>query len=249
MNRVTKFGYLVLSAGLAGLFIAGWQAVADARLISPVFLPAPDRTWDALIRGFENGGLISHILATAWRMTLGWLLASVVGVGFGALIGVSPAARAYLGPTLEFLRPLPASAIIPVAIAIIGLSSEMVIGIVAFGTFWPMLLSTAHGFASVEPRLLEVSRALGFNRVQVIFKIALPSAFPDILAGMRVGLTIALILTIVGEMLSGAPGLGLRILLAARGFNAPDLYAGVMLLGAIGILGSAALDVVNQKWR
>ncbi len=239
---------LLVGAALIGL----WQYIADARLVSPVFLPGPDRAWDALVRGFATGDLEWKLLGTVERMIYGWLLASFVGIALGALIGISPAARAYLGPMLEFLRPLPASAIIPVAIALLGLSDSMVLAVIAFGALWPMLLSTIHGFAAVEPRLYEVARLLGLSHWEVIRKIALPNAMPDILAGMRLGLTVALILAVVGEMLASRDGLGLWILLSARSFRAPDLFAGVILLGSIGYVSALILGAVESRvlrWR
>jgi len=229
-----------------------WQLAADQRWIPPVFLPGPDRAWTALLRGLSRGDLLANLFGTVERMLYGWLLASLAGVALGALIGISARARAYLGPMLEFLRPLPASAIIPVAIALLGLSDGMVLAVIAFGALWPMLLATVHGFAAVEPRLYEVSRALGLGRLEVIWKIALPNAMPDILAGMRLGLTIALILAVVGEMLAGRQGLGQWILLAARAFRAPDLFAGVILLGLLGLVSALLLSVVEQRllrWR
>ena len=126
------------------------------------------------------------------------------------------------------------------------------IGVIGFGALWPMLLATVHGFAAVEPRLYEVSRALGMSRLSVIFKIGLPSSMPDILAGMRLGLTIALILSVVGEMLTGRDGLGNWILLAARSFRAPDLYAGVILLGLLGYVSAQMLALAESRllrWR
>ncbi len=234
---------LLLAAALVGL----WQWVADHRLVSPVFLPGPDRAWAALIKGFSTGDLMGKLLATIERMFWGWLVASLVGIVLGAAIGISANLRDFLGPTLEFLRPLPASAIIPVAIALLGLSDGMVLSVIVFGALWPVLLSTIHGFASVEPTLYEVGRALGLSRGAIIVKIALPSASPDILGGMRLGLTVALIVAIVCEMLAGRDGLGNWILLAARAFRAPDLYAGVILLAALGCLTSFALAGVEAR--
>ncbi len=234
---------LLLAAALVGL----WQWVADHRLVSPVFLPGPDRAWAALIKGFSTGDLMGKLLATIERMFWGWLVASLVGIVLGAAIGISASLRDFLGPTLEFLRPLPASAIIPVAIALLGLSDGMVLSVIVFGALWPVLLSTIHGFASVEPTLYEVGRALGLSRGATIVKIALPSASPDILGGMRLGLTVALIVAIVCEMLAGRDGLGNWILLAARAFRAPDLYAGVILLAALGCLTSFALAGVEAR--
>jgi ABC-type nitrate/sulfonate/bicarbonate transport system permease component len=185
-------------------------------------------------------------------MIYGWLLASLVGIALGAAIGTSKVLREYLAPMFEFLRPLPASAIIPVAIALLGLSDPMALAVIAFGSLWPVLLATIHGFSAVEPRLYEVGRALRLSRSAVIFKIALPSASPDILAGMRLGLTVALILSVVCEMLAGRDGLGNWILLSARAFRAPDLYAGVILLGVLGYVSSVAIAAVEYRlliWR
>ena len=153
-------GSLVVAAG----FVLLWQWIADNRLISPVFLPGPDRAWSALVKGMTDGDLAPKLLATIERMIWGWLIASLVGIALGAAIGTSAALRAYVAPMLEFLRPLPASAIIPVTIAILGLTDAMALTVIAFGSLWPVLLATIHGFSAVEPRLYEVGRALGLSR-------------------------------------------------------------------------------------
>jgi ABC-type nitrate/sulfonate/bicarbonate transport system permease component len=250
--KASRIGWLLVSFLVAAAFVALWQWIADHKLISPVFLPGPDRAWAALVKGMAGGDLAVKLFATIERMIYGWLLASLVGVVLGAAIGTSRLLRAYVVPTLEFLRPLPASAIIPVAIAILGLSEPMALAVIAFGSLWPVLLATIHGFSAVEPRLYEVGRALGLSRASVILKIALPSASPDILAGMRLGLTVALILSVVCEMLAGRDGLGHWILLSARSFRAPDLYAGVILLGALGYVSSVAIAALERRlliWR
>ena len=217
-----------------------------------LFLPSPLRAVNALIAGFARGDLTTKLAGTLAHMATGWLAASLIGVALGALIGSSARARDAIGPTLEFLRPLPASAVIPVAIAIFGLTPQMAVGVIAFGSLWPMLLATVHGFAHVEPRLIEVARALGMSRLAVAAKIALPSALPDILAGLRLGLTVALILSVVCEMIAGLDGLGAWELIAARAYRSPDIFAGVILLGAIGVVANAALSVVEARalrWR
>ncbi len=247
LPRLNRVGWLLASFSVGLLLILIWQIIAQARLISPVFLPTPARVFDALVYGLSEGGLLMKTAGTVERMVYGWLLASLAGIVIGALIGVSQTARAYVEPTLEFLRPLPASAMMPVAIAILGLTDAMVLAVIAFGALWPMLLATVHGFAAVEPRLYQVSRVLGLSHWDFIWKIALPSAMPDILSGMRVGLTIALILAVVGEMLASRPGLGQAILLAARSFQSADLYAGVVLLGLIGYFSSMLLGSCERK--
>lgn len=241
-----------ISFVVAAGFVALWQLIANWRLVSPVFLPGPDRAWSALMRGFSGGDLLEKLNGTLWHMALGWLLASLVGIMVGALVGSSQAMRAYVAPTLEFLRPLPVSAIIPVAIALFGLTQSMALFVIAFGAIWPTLLATVHGFAAVEPRLYEVARVLHLSRLAVIFKIALPSASPDILSGMRLSLTVALILSVVCEMLAGLDGLGHWVLLSARSFRSADLFAGVILLGAIGYATALMMSAVERRllvWR
>jgi sulfonate transport system permease protein len=239
--------FIVLTAA-----IAAWGEVAAMKLIPPLFLPSPARALNALIAGLSRGDLLAKLEGTLTHMAIGWIVASLAGVALGALIGSSAQARAYVGPTLEFLRPLPASAVIPVAIAIFGLTPAMAIGVIAFGSIWPMLLSTVHGFAHVEPRLAEVARALQMSRLSVVWKIGLPSALPDILAGLRLGLTVALILAVVCEMIGGIDGLGQWELVAARAYRSADIFAGVILLGLTGLVANSVLTMIEARalrWR
>jgi len=232
--------------------LALWWAASHGGWISRVFLPTPEATAASLREGLDGGELWSFTLATTLRMLEGWLLASVLGVALGALIGVSATARSYLQPTLEFIRPLPASALLPLAISIFGLDPNMVLFVIAFGAMWPVLLATMHGFAAVEPRLAEVSRCLQMSRPAFVWKVGLPNAMPDILAGMRLSMTVSLIVAVVGEMIASQPGLGQAILLAARAFRASELFAGIVLLGLIGLASNALLALVERrllKWQ
>ena len=247
-----RIAWAAASLTIGVVFVLLWGYVADTRMISPVILPGPGRVWNSIVSGLSYGELSSQFVGTVERMLYGWLLASLVGIAVGSTIGISATARAYLSPMLEFLRPLPASAIIPVAIALLGLSDQMVLAVIAFGALWPMLLSTIHGFESVDPCLYEVGQLLRMSKLTFAWKIALPNAMPDILSGMRLGLTIALVLAVVGEMLASRDGLGQWILLSARSFRSADLWAGVVLLGLIGYLSAIALSAVEShvlRWR
>ncbi len=239
------WGAASITFGIALILV--WQLIADLKLVSPVFLPSPARTWQAFERALSSGDLGGRIYATVWRMLVGWAFASVVGITLGSLIGSSAILRRLLTPTLEFLRPLPASATIPVFIVLFGLNNSMVFAVIAFGALWPMLLATINGFASVEPRLYEVARVLHLSRLAVILKIALPSALREIMPGLKLSLTVALILTVVCEMLVGVNGLGSWALISARAFRTADLYVGVILFGLIGYVGSTMLSLLSRR--
>jgi sulfonate transport system permease protein len=230
-----------------GAFIALWWVASTSGWVNRAFLPSPQATLESLRLGLLDGDLVAHTSATLGRMVGGWVLASALGIVLGALIGSSARAREWIAPTLEFVRPLPASAVIPLAIALFGLSGHMVLTVVALGALWPVLLATLHGLAQVHPQLREVSRSLQLSRLAYLLKVGLPNALPDILAGMRLSLTVALIVSVVGEMIASQPGLGQTILLAARSFQASDLYAGVALLGALGLASNAALGLCELR--
>ena len=238
---------LVASLAMLLAVIGLWWLASHQQWVSKVFLPTPEAAVGSLTEGLRDGDLAGYTLATINRMLVGWLLASLFGITLGALIGSSAAARSWLQPMLEFIRPMPASAMMPLAIAIFGLSPGMVLFVVAFGAMWPVLLATIHGFTSVHARLGEVAQALQLSRVAFVMKIGLPNAMPDILAGMRLSLTVSLIVAVVGEMIASQSGLGQAILLAARSFRASELFAGVILLGAIGFLSNLLLSGAEHR--
>ncbi len=252
MTRANTWWLRIGAVAFAIGLLLVWQLMSSTNVISPLFFPSPSRTLEALWRQLSEGQIWEPLGSTLSRMAWGWLVASVAGIVLGAMIASSPIARAMLGPILEFMRPLPASAIIPVAILAFGLSSTMSTAVIAFGSVWPVLLASVQGFGAVSPRLVEVSAVLQMSWRERFFKISLPSALPDILAGAKVGLAIALILAVVTEMQASLPGLGQNILLAQRSFKTPDLYAGVIMLGLIGFVTSIALQWFERwilKWR
>jgi sulfonate transport system permease protein len=251
VRRLAAASGLSAAAFALGLILA-WQLLADLRVISPIFFPAPSRAITDLAARFSDGSIWPSIEATALRMLFGWALACLLGVSIGAAIGSSRATRDFLEPTLEFVRPLPASAIIPVAILFLGLTNEMSVAVIAFGAIWPTLLSSVYGFGSLQVRLREVSAALELGRVDFLRKVAFPAALPDILSGVRVSLAISLILAVVTEMQASLPGLGRDIFLAQRSFRSSELYAGLIMLGAIGFIANHALLLIERRllrWR
>jgi sulfonate transport system permease protein len=240
------------SLAVAALLVGVWQLAAQAELISPVFFPAPSRSFESLWDQMKTADFWTAFTSTVSRMAMGFVAASVTGVALGAAIGLSPRLRTFVEPTLELIRPLPASAMVPAFVLIIGLNDRMIVAVIVFSSLWPVLLNTVHGFKTVEPRLIEVARILHLSKLETVWKIALPNALPDIFAGLRLSLTVSLILAVVAEMLAGSVGLGQNITLAARAFRSADLYAGIIVLGALGYLTNTILQRVEQhmlRWR
>jgi ABC-type nitrate/sulfonate/bicarbonate transport system permease component len=247
-NRSLQAGSVLVTLSIILL----WEAVTTTGLVQPIFLPSPSATFANLWRGLVRGDLLALTFATLERMIYGWMLASLGGVLLGGLIGLSPRARYWLSPVLELLRPLPASTLLPVGIALFGLRPGMLLGIIAFGAIWPVLLPTVHGFSAIDPRLREVARNLGIGRLSFAIKFGLPNALPDVVAGMRLSLTACLIITVVGEMITAQEGLGATIMMAARSFRSVDLYAGIVLLGVVGAINNALLGLIERgltPWR
>lgn len=243
---------LLGAIGFAVFLLAVWQALAVLEVISPLFFPSPLRTMSELWSQIASGRIWAPFSATVVRMVYGWLMASLLGIVLGALIAGSRLGKLLLTPMLEFIRPMPASAIIPVAILAFGLSNTMSTAVIAFGSIWPVLLAAVQGFSTVEPRLYEMAAAMRMSAWDRFCKVSLPGAMPDILAGAKVGLAVALILAVVTEMQASLPGLGQSILMAQRSFRTPELYAGVVMLGMIGFGATLLLQWVERrilKWR
>jgi len=164
MNTLRKTPSMLAGAAgsvlVLGGFIALWWAASSSGWVNRAFLPSPQATLASLVQGLVSGDLAAYTWATLSRMVSGWVLASALGMSLGVLIGSSVRAREWIAPTLEFIRPLPASAVMPLAIALFGLSGNMVLAVVAFGAMWPVLLATLHGLANVHQQLREVSRSL-----------------------------------------------------------------------------------------
>jgi sulfonate transport system permease protein len=238
---------LVETILLPAIVLTLWQFAWSRGWLPRLFLPAPSEIWISLARMGESGELLLTAGDTGRRLLLGWLAASLLGIALGILVGSNRFAHNLLGPTLEFVRPLPASALIPLLILAMGLTDRMIVVVIALGSLWPVLLGTIAGVRAVDPRLLEVAAGLEMSRSTIITKIALPAALPNMLAGLRLGLTLALVLCVVAEMITMSRGLGGQILLASRNFRAADLFAGILAIGATGLVLDLCIGAIERR--
>lgn len=239
--------HLAINTLSIGFVVLVWYVANVENWVSRAFLPSPVEVWKSLAAGFGSGSLLAETLNTIFSMVTGWLACSLLGIVIGSVIGIWPLARLSLAPVLEIFRPMPPAAVIPIAIAVLGLSREMSLGVVIFGAIWPALLATVHGFSSIEPRLREVGHALDLSPLAFIWKIALPNATPDILAGMRLSMVVSLVLVIITDMITGQLGLGSLVVLASRTFDMAGLIAGLCLLSVIGLISNTMLQIVERR--
>jgi ABC-type nitrate/sulfonate/bicarbonate transport system permease component len=215
-----------------------WQALGDPR--SPYF-PPPSQWAGALVERAIAGDLLPAVMMTFQSVVMALALATVLGAGIGGLIGASPRFARCLGVTLEFLRTLPPPAIVPVATLIIGVNDAMKLVVVTFAALWPILLNTTSGVRALHPTLLGTARSLQLGAAARITKIFLPALLPSLLTGVRVAAPLAIIVSLLAEMLTLMPGLGALLLMAQRNFNAAEVFGLLAVVGLFGFVLNAAL--------
>lgn len=218
---------------VAGVLLV-WQIAAERRIIDPVFIPPVSDIAHAWVRALADGTLADAVISTLRRFVIGYTLAGLLGTTLGVLLGSSRTFYALLEPPIELLRPLPSPAIVPVFILFLGIEDRMKIAVVVFAASFPIIVNTVHGVRSVDRILIDTARTFGYRRLAVIRRITLPAALPAIVTGMRISLAVALIVTVVAEMLAGDSGLGFYVLDTERAFAIPDMYAGIFTLAALG---------------
>ena len=196
---------------------------------------------------FLTSSVATDVVPSLGRLLGGWLLAVVAGVGLGTAVGLVRNLADYLDPVIEFVRAIPPPALIPPFIVLLGLGSDMKIALIAVGVVWPILLNTIDGVRSVDPVLVDTGRTLRTGRWRRLAYIVLPSASPRIFAGLRVSLSLSLILMVISEMVAATGGIGFTIVQAERSFAIKQMWAGIVLLGVLGYLLNTLLLLVERR--
>lgn len=245
--------FLARWAVLAGL-VALWE-LATWRGENP-FFPRPTVIAEAIQERWLSGPASQLFLTEAvrddfvpslTRLLSGWGIAAVVGVTLGIALGRSAVLSDYLAPVLHFLRAVPPPALLPVFIVLIGLDSSMQLTVIAFGVVWPVLLNAADGAAGVPATQVETARAFRVSRSQWLFGVVLPSASPKIFAGLRISLSLSLILMVISEQVGTSGGLGSSLIDAQRDFSLRRMWAVIVVLGILGYLLNSALIAIERR--
>ena len=218
------------------LLLVLWEGVSRAGLVNQFYVPPVTKIASELWRLMISGELVRHLGTSAVRFGLGYVIAVALGLGIGLLMGYFRAGYLLLEPLIELLRPLPPPAIIPIAILFLGIDNQMKVSVIAFACFFPIVVNTVQGVAGVDRVLIDTARTFGLTTREILWKIVLPSASPSIVAGMRIALAIALILTVIAEFVGFTDGIGGFILDMERSFRVPEMWAGVFTLMVVGYL-------------
>lgn len=215
---------------LVGLLIV-WQLAGDPD--SPYF-PPPSEWWHATKPLIDDGTLVSAVWSTAWTFLAGLLIATVVGAVVGSLIGARDFFDRGLGPTIEFLRSLPAAALVPAAVLVLGYTITAKLFLVVLPSMWPILFACRTARRSMSPVILDVSRTLGLSRREHVLKVLVPSLSATALLGVRVAAPVALVVTILVEIVTRLHGIGALLGYAQSYFLSARVYGLLVVAGFLG---------------
>jgi ABC-type nitrate/sulfonate/bicarbonate transport system permease component len=234
------------------LLLVLWQVSASCCVSSTSWPPVTD-IFRAMATGLANGELLEVFGSTLWRMLLGFAIGSTVGVLLGVAMASFPLIDAALRSLLELLRPIPMPAIVPPLILLLGIDHAMKVFAVSFACFFPVLVNTVGGVRAVDPTALDVARTFQVGRLRTLATVVLPASLPFILAGLRTSLALALIVSVVAEMVAGSEGIGYYIMTMQYAMRPGDMYAAIFLLAALGYSLNLILLAVEHRllhwWR
>jgi NitT/TauT family transport system permease protein len=241
VKRLNLSGWLVVAL-LIGI---GEAAVRAFDLEDSV--AAPSDALRALATGLWSGSLSSELATTLESYLEGLALAVAFGVVLGLVIGSSRALLEAVSPLIEFMRPIPAVAIIPLAVLFLGLDASMRRVVIAFAAFWPVLINTIYGVRGSDRLLHDVARTAGVGGTGRLFRVALPAALPGIATGIRVSASLALLVAVTAEYVVGTEGIGAYMRHQQEGFQLPELYAAVLLVAGLGYAVNVGLRVAQRR--
>jgi ABC-type nitrate/sulfonate/bicarbonate transport system permease component len=232
---------VLVPVALLGVW-AVWSAGSETFYYPPLteILETFGETWL-----FERVG--SDVVPSLLRLAAGYAIAVAVAILAGIPLGLNTTARRAAAPIVEFLRAIPPPALLPLAIVVIGVGNSMKVLIIAFVCLWPVLLNTIDGIRGIDPTLTETTRVFGVRGLTRLRLVVLPAAGPQIFAGMRTSLSLAVIMMVISEMVASTNGIGFFVLQSQRSFAIPEMWSGILLLGILGYLLNVLFVLVESR--
>lgn len=246
-------GLVIQLAVLAGT-LAVWEFAtqqADEAYFPPPseFFPRMHELWFSGPAGhlFLTSEAMSNFLPSLAKLGAGWAIAAVIGILVGLAIGRSTLLMQFLDPVLALGRSIPPPTLIPFFIVVFHLGTTMEIVTIVFGVVWPVLLNTTDGVSSVDRLQMDTARVFNLTGPQRLFRLILPSSAPKIFAGLRLSVSIALILMVIAELMGGGTGIGEQLVTAQRTFDLSAMWGVIVILGVLGYLLNAVFLIVERR--
>jgi taurine transport system permease protein len=238
---------LWLSLLSVGLMLFAWWAATHAELIKPLFLPKPETILVALEQAvdgeLDNHTLFGHFVASMGRVFSAFALAVVIGIPAGLLMGLSRIARGLFDPPIEFYRPLPPLAYLPLMIIWFGIGELSKILLLFLAIFAPVALAARAGVRSVAQEQIQAALSMGATRLQVVRHVVLPGALPEILVGLRIGMGVGWTTLVAAEMVAADAGLGKMVYNASNFLRTDVVILGILVIGFV-----AAMFELLMRW-
>jgi len=223
-----------------------WEFVSDHRIVSPALLPPPSSVARALVTLIADGDIWQQLLHTAALFVGSYAIACTLGIAIGIWMGCSEFVDGLLQPIVELLRPIPKSALVPALFLFLGIGPLTMVTVVVVAAVFPVLINVYQGVRGLDPVLSETARTFGCSRWRTIRLVVLPATLPAIFTGMKVALSLGIVLAVLAEMLAGQSGLGFIILDTQRAFQTDQMYAWVVVLAAFGAACSLLFDRIER---
>lgn len=228
-------------------FIAFWEAAVRFSGDSNVLLPPPSRVFETLFELIRSGTLFDNIAASLFRVAAGYAVSVIVGVPIGLAMGYWILAEGLLSTTVNGLRPIPASAWIPLSIILLGIGEQPAIFLVFIGTVWSIILSTSHGVKNVPKHLVWAAQTMGATNAAIFTKVIFPASLPSTFTGMRLAVGIAFTCVIVAELIAVRSGLGYLITEARMLVRSDIVIAGMIAIGVVGFALDAIVRLIMKR--
>jgi len=235
--------------GVAGVFIvlAGSELLSRTGIVNPDFLPPVTEMYASLFGLLGEADFWESLWLTVRGWAIGLAAAMALGIVVGFVIGSIPFLRAFTNSTIEFLRPIPSVALIPLVVLLFGTQPQSAFLLVLYAAFWQVLVQVLYGVADVDPVARDTARSYRFGPLRVARSVIYPTALPYIMTAFRLAAAVALILEITAELVIGVPGLGRDIGIAQSSGNVPETYALVIVVGLIGVGVNMFARLVERK--
>jgi ABC-type nitrate/sulfonate/bicarbonate transport system permease component len=243
MNR--RISEFLWEAWLPITLLVAWWFVSAAS--TSFYFPSLALISENFFTTWFGPGFLQDVVPSLTRFFVGFMLALIIGIGLGLTLGTLRGVERAVRPIVEFFRSTPSVAVLPIMMIILGLGTEMKIGIIAFASLWPVLLNTIDGVRAVEPQLREVAVCYRLTRWDRFRYIILPTASPQIFAGARTSLAVAVIAMVISEILGTPGGIGYFIMASQRAFDTPAMWSGILALGIIGYALNKIFAAVEKQ--